>query len=174
MNRLRHGAVCALGCLMSLAYCQTTQAIPETEATALSGRVVRLPQDLPTHAVLILGFSEKSSSDVAECEKRIRDALPNPVDAKVYQIPVLEGTPRLVRGFITRSMKKSVPAPLQSTFLPVFDHEAEWKRLTRFASPDDAYILLAGPVGRVLWRTHGPCSADKVTDVIAEFDKENR
>jgi hypothetical protein len=159
---------------VSVSHCQTAQAIPVTETTALSGQPIRLPQDLPSYALLILGFSEKSSSDSAECGKRLQESLPKLVDAKVFQVPVLEGVPKLVRGFVTRSMKKSVPESLQSTFIPVFDHEAEWKQLTGFASPDEAYILLTGLQGRVLWRTRGPCSPDKVRTVISELERETR
>jgi hypothetical protein len=180
MNGLRHFTLCALAglaasiaCQPSTSYAQATLAIPQTEATALSGQVIRLPQDLPPHAVLILGFSEKSSSDTAACGKRLGEALAKQLEVKVYQIPVLEEVPRLVRGFVTRSMKKSVPAPVQSTFIPVFDHETEWKRLSGFAAPDDAYILIAGHQGQILWRTHGPCSADKVREVTSALDKAN-
>jgi len=153
---------------------QTPLTIPSTEATALSGQTIRLPRDLPPFAFLVLGFSEKSSSDSAECGRRLEEALPKQVDAKVYQLPVLEGAPKLVRGFVTRSMKKSVPNELQSTFVPVFDHEAEWKRLTGFESPDDAYILLTERQGRVLWRTHGPCGGDRVRMAIAQLEREAR
>ena len=114
------------------------------ETTALSGQVIRLPKDPPPYALLVLGFSEKSSSDSAACGKRLQEAIPKQVDANVFQLPILEGVPRLVRGFVKRSIKKSVSDGLQSTFIPVFDHEAEWKRLTAFESADDAYILLTG------------------------------
>jgi hypothetical protein len=179
MSGLRHCTLCALAGLAASftgqlsTYAQTTLAIPEVEATALSGRVVRLPQDLPPRAVLILGFSEKSSYAAAECGERLGEALAKQPEVKIYQIPVLEEVPRLVRGFVTRSMKRSVPEHLQSTFIPVFDHETEWKRLSGYAAPEDAYILLAGHQGQILWRTLGPCSADKVREVTSELDKAN-
>jgi hypothetical protein len=158
---------------ISAAQGQTTQALPITKSTTLSGQAIQLPRDLPLHALLVIGFSEKSSTDSAECGKRLQEALPRQVDAKVFQMPILEDVPRLVRGFVTRSMKKSVPEGLQSTFIPVFDHEAEWKRLTGFESPDDAYILLTGLQGKVLWRTRGPCTANKVRLAISELERES-
>jgi len=168
------GATLCFASFMSQVSKAQGKTIPATEATTLSGQAIQLPRDLPAHALLVLGFSEKSSTDSAECGTRLQEAVPRQVDAKVFQLPVLEDVPRLIRGFVTRSMKKSVSARLQSTFVPVFDHESEWKRLTGFESPDDAYILLTGPQGAVLWRTRGPCSADKVRIVISELERESR
>jgi len=164
--------IAAFASQVSVAPCQT--AIPVIEAATLSGQTIRLPQDLPSYALLVLGFSEKSSSETSECGKKLDEALPRQVDAKVFQMPVLEDVPRLVRGLVMRSMKKSVPDGLQSTFIPVFDHEAEWKRITGFGSPDNAYILLTGLHGRVLWRARGPCSADTVRTVISALERESR
>jgi hypothetical protein len=57
---------------------------------------------------------------------------------------------------ILRGMRKDMPAEQQSHFIPILDHEDEWKKLVNFSAPDDCYILLTDPRGHVAWQTHGP------------------
>jgi hypothetical protein len=57
---------------------------------------------------------------------------------------------------ILRGMRKDLPAEQQAHFIPILDHEDEWKKLVNFSAPDDAYILLADPHGHVAWHRHGP------------------
>jgi hypothetical protein len=57
---------------------------------------------------------------------------------------------------ILRGMRKDLPAEQQAHFIPILDHEDEWKKLVNFSAPDDAYILLADPHGHVAWHMHGP------------------
>ena len=57
---------------------------------------------------------------------------------------------------ILRGMRKDIPADQQIHFIPILDHEDEWKKLVNFSAPDDPYILLTNPQGRVIWQTHGP------------------
>ena len=73
-----------------------------------------------------------------------------------YQLPVLQGAPSFVRPMILRGMRKDLPAEQQAHFIPILDHEDEWKKLVNFSAPDDAYILLTDPHGHVAWQTHGP------------------
>jgi hypothetical protein len=56
---------------------------------------------------------------------------------------------------ILRGMRKDLPAEQQAHFIPILDHEDEWKKLVNFSAPDDAYILLPDPHGRVAWQTLG-------------------
>jgi hypothetical protein len=76
-----------------------------------------------------------------------------------YQMPVLESVPNLIRGMVLKSMRSGVPEAMQPHFMPTFSDEAEWKRIARYANPDDAYVLVVDGDGRVRWQTSG-----KVTD----------
>jgi hypothetical protein len=57
---------------------------------------------------------------------------------------------------ILRGMRKDLPADQQAHFIPILDHEDEWKKLVNFSAPDDPYILLTDSHGHVIWQTYGP------------------
>ena len=62
---------------------------------------------------------------------------------------MLESVPRIMRGFVIRSMKKDVSERNQPHFLPITDNEPLWRTLAHYDKPEDAYILLVAPDGTV-------------------------
>ena len=74
---------------------------------------------------------------------------------RLLQLPVLQGAPSFVRPMILRGMRKDMLADEQAHFIPILDHEDEWKSSVSFSAPDDAYILLTDSHGHVVWQTHG-------------------
>ena len=142
------------------------QTIPPVKAKALDDSEVALPKPGGQQLlILVLGFSHKSGENCAHWGKRISaDFASNPHIAH-YQVPVLASAPSFVRPMILHGMRKGLSSAEQSHFVPVTDHEADWKKLVNFSAPDDPYILIAAPDGHVLWQTHG-----SVTDsAYAEF-----
>ena len=47
------------------------------------------------------------------------------------------------------------PRRAQARFLPVNDHEAEWKVAAEYGSPDEAYVLVVDGGGVVRFRMRG-------------------
>lgn len=132
------------------------QTIPPVNAKALDDSQVVLPKSSGTQfLVLVLGFSHKSGDLCTPWDKKLSTDFPSNAPAEYYQIPVLAGAPSFVRPMILKGMRKGVPPNDQPRFVPVYDHEAEWKKLVSFSAPDDPYILLARPDGTVIWQTHG-------------------
>ena len=105
--------------------------------------------------VLVLGFSHKSGDNCAPWGKRLSAEFHSDARVEYYQIPVLAGAPSFVRPMILKGIRKGVPTSEQGRFVPVYDHEAEWKKLVNFSEPDDPYIVLTRPDGNVLWQVHG-------------------
>jgi predicted transcriptional regulator len=73
-------------------------------------------------------------------------------------MPVLEDVPKIVRGMVMKSIRSGVPATEQPHFLPVLDNEAEWKKVTRFRNPDDAYVVVVDGDGNIRWQISGKVS----------------
>lgn len=137
--------------------------IPPSQGTALDGRAVVLPRDLPGRAsILILGFSQHSADSTTAWEKPVRNSLasPNtPGDRPAIgflDMPFLEEAPSLIRPIIVRSIRKQVPDPVRPWFVPLTSGEAAWKQLSGFSAsqPDAAYVLLVDRNGKVRWQTH--------------------
>ena len=79
----------------------------------------------------------------------------------LYDLAILESVPGFMHGWVVHSLHGKVPPILQPRFLPVFEHEKEWKQVCGFdpKTPDAAYVLLTSRDGRVLWKTHDAYSA---------------
>jgi hypothetical protein len=140
-------------------------SIPSAKGTALDGRSISLPQDLPGRAsILILGFDRNSAGPTTAWEKPIRAQLASPPATTGFpaigylDMPFLEDAPAFIRPLILHSIRNQVPAVLKPNFVPLTSGEAVWKQLTHFstATPDAAYVLLVDRNGQVRWQTHEP------------------
>lgn len=123
---------------------------------ALTGETIDLPAALKGKVgVLVLGFSQGSRDEVTVWGRRLAGDFLNSNTVIYYEMPVLASVPRFLRGLVLRKLKDAVPARAQSRFLPILDHEAEWKTLAGFTTPDDAYVLLVDANGILQWTVQG-------------------
>lgn len=135
---------------------QTELTIPSVEAIALDGHSVTFPKDLGNRStVVIVGFSRKSSDATTAWEKAVRTQLAGP-GIGFYDAAMLQEVPSLLRGLVVRNIRKQVPEVVRPHFLPLTDHEAEWKQASGYdpALPDAAYVFVVNAEGRVKWQTH--------------------
>lgn len=131
--------------------------VPSIRTTALDGHAVELPAALSGHlTVLILGFGKHSAEATTAWEKPVRTQFAHPPAIGFYDMAMLQEVPSFVRSLVVHSIRKKVPDVLQPNFLPLFDHEEEWKHVAGYAAdqPDAAYVLLVDGRGTVRWSTH--------------------
>jgi hypothetical protein len=136
---------------------QSAGTIPATRATALDGHTVSLPQNLGTHAtVLILGFGRHSADATTPWEKAVRTQLAQAPAIAFYDMAMLAEVPGFVRPMVVSSIRHKVPPVLQPNFLPLTGEEDAWKHAAGYTpdQPDAAYILLVDHTGHILWSTH--------------------
>ena len=142
--------------LGGLAEAQVGARIPAVSGTVLSGERVVLPEGLRGKVgVLVVGFSQSSRGEVTAWGKRLAGDYRDSGGVIYYEMPVLASVPRLVRGLVLGKIKGSVPVRAQGRFLPVLDHEAEWKTVAGYGAADDAYVLVVDGGGVVRYRTEG-------------------
>jgi hypothetical protein len=148
----------AMGGLFSgVASSAAAVSIPEVHGTTFAGETVALPDALRGKVgVLIVGFSQASRTEASDWGHKFADDPQRPAGLAYYEMPVLESVPRLLRGFVLKRIKESVSQRGQAHFLPVLEHEAEWKQVAGYSKPDDAYLLVVDGTGVVRWRTEGP------------------
>jgi hypothetical protein len=131
--------------------------IPPVAGTTFAGQPLRLPEGLNGRvAVLVLGFSQTSRAPITDWGRRLAGDFYGSASVAYYEMPVLESVPRVLRGFVLGRIKDSISDRARPTFLPLLDHEAEWKKTVGFTKEDDAYVLLVDAQGGVRWRTQGP------------------
>lgn len=134
-------------------------AIPKAQGTTLAGTTVALPDVLKGKVgVLVVGFSHASQGQVAAWGKRLAADYGSAAGVAYYEVPMLAGAPKMVRGMIVKSMGKAVPDAEKPHFLPLMEDEAGWRAVAHYAKPDDAYVLLVDGGGTVKWQTEGDAS----------------
>jgi hypothetical protein len=130
--------------------------IPEVHGTSLTNESVNLPEALQGRpAVLILGFSRGSREAVAGWGRRLAADYRSSPEVMYYEMPVLGSVPGMMRGFVVRSMRSSVPQRAQARFVPITEHEAAWRGLVHYGQADDPYLLVIDGKGEVVWQTQG-------------------
>ena len=146
------------------------QRIPELHATAFSGETVDLPQGLRGHtAVLIVSFSQGSRESVTGWSRRLAADYRSSPTVLYYEMPVLAAVPRFLRGVVLGKIKKDVPSREQPRFVPIVDHEDDWRNAVGFgkqnaghpAGADDAYLLVVDGFGTIRFRMAAPAPTDQ-------------
>ena len=145
---------------LSLTPVCVASSIPAIDTTALDGHAVQLPRDLSGATVLILGFGRHSADATTAWEKPTRSQLASSPTIRFYDMAMLAEIPHFARGFALHSIRKAVPDVLKPNFLPLLDHEDEWKQTAGFdpQAEDAAYVCLVDRSGNVRWSTHQPFS----------------
>ena len=154
-------ALARIGVLSLLLLPAAAQQFPRLDEQSLSGQQVVLPDAAAGKvAVLVFGFSRASQYSTGAWMKRLREGFGKTASVALYQLPVLEDAPRLIRGMITSGMKKGVPESERSNFVPVLHDEAELKKLVNYKQADDAYLIVLDRSGTVVYQVHsGPDAA---------------
>lgn len=157
---MKRTLTCGVLCVAMMCGAMAGQAgpltIPTIRTTAMNGNVVDLPASLKGKpVVLVVGFSQGSRSDVTAWGRRLAADFHDSPNVRYYEVSVLTGVPKFLRGYVQRKISADVPDRAKPHFFSVDDHEAEWRSVTGYKKPDDAYVLVVDGAGVVRWRTVG-------------------
>ena len=147
----------SLSVLRIAGYAQNSTTLARIEGETFTGRKVQLPDDVSGKvAVLIFGFTKASSKPTGAWAKKISADFGERRDFELYQLPVLEDVPRLIRGMVISGIKKGVPEKERDHFVPVLQDEAALKKAVNYSAPDDAYLVILNRKGEVAQQMHEP------------------
>jgi hypothetical protein len=150
---------------------QIVPQMPKIEGESLAGHKVVLPDAAAGKvAVLILGFTKASKIPTSVWANRLLADFGTRPDLEVYQLPVLEDVPRLVRGMVISGIKKGIPENRRDHFVPVLQHEAELKQFVQYGAPDDAYLVVLSRAENIVEQSHGPPSEANYPRLRAEIE----
>src|ERR1017187_6302787 len=140
--------------------------IPTARGTTLTGKDMALPNSLNGKiGVLVVGFSRASGEPVANWGRLIEAQYGQSRGLTYFEIPMLAGTPKVLRGMVVKQMSSTVPGPERAHFVPLTEADKPWRAVAHYDKPDDAYVLVVNGGGALLWRTEG-----EATDMAwAEF-----
>ncbi len=139
---------------------------PALPAETLSGIKLTVPYDLPHKPIVfVIGFSKGSDTQTRAWSEALKGAL-SADTTLVYSVAVIEDVPRLLRGFVTGSIRKSVPADLHDRFLVVSQRAPAWQAMAAYKVPDNAYLVLMNVARKIVWRVSGAVTADKLQTLL--------
>jgi len=180
MNRFRYAtcrrtlAACGTAVLVTLAAVAGVAETAEGPIAAqpvrmLDGKVGTLTLDPVQGGVLVLGFSRESNPQAREWYRQLRVRSSGQGHARVplYNVVVLVGAPRLVRGLVRRGIRSGVAEEDRSTFYIVEEDDAFWRALAAVEDDAPAYILRVDPKGLVCRRHVGPATEQAVARILA-------
>lgn len=150
------GCVAFLATSLAQSVPQMPPRMPKTEGESLAGRKVVLPDAASGKiAVLVFGFTKASKVQTSAWASKLQADFGTRTDFELYQLPVLESVPRMVRGMVISGMRKGVAGDKRDHFVPLLRGEAELKKLVGYKEADDAYLVVLGRAGNILEQNHG-------------------
>jgi len=143
--------------LASSVSAQNQSLMPRVEGESFAGRKVVLPDDAKGKvAVLVFGFTRASKVPTSAWSDKIFSEFGTQTGFELYQLPVLEDVPHLIRGMVISGIKKGVKENMRDHFVPVLEGESELKKLVSYKESDGAYLVILAPSGQIAQQMHGP------------------
>jgi hypothetical protein len=145
-------------------------ALPVVHGKSLSGSPVLLPEQAIGHpAMLVVGFS-RASKEAAQpwllnCREHFAAAAGE--GARCYDVRMVEGIPRLFRGFVEGGMRKGYPAALLDQTVLVYRENDLWKQRLGVADETTAYVVVLDASGRVCGLQKGAFSESALSATLA-------
>ena len=162
---------CCWLALLALATAQGDSRIPRFEGESFTGRKVVLPDEAAgSVAVLIFGFSKASKGPTSDWARKLSGDLGSRTGFALYQLPVLEDVPRIIRGIVISGIKKGVPENQRDHFVPILQGENELKKAVHYSEPDDAYLVVMDRSGNTVQMMHGALSEAAYAPVREKID----
>jgi hypothetical protein len=156
---------------LTTSFAQTGADLPKIEGQSLAGNHIVLPAAASGKiAVLIFGFSKASKTANNAWAHKISHDFTGQSALLIYQLPVIEGAPRFIRGMIVSSMRKEVPENARDHFVPLVQGERELKTFVHYKEPDDAYLVVLDRSGKVIKQAHGPLNEATYAQIREEIE----
>jgi len=144
---------------------------PRVEGTNLEGRKYSLPADFESdYNVVLIAFQRGQQADVDTWLPFLREQQKAQGGVRVYELPTLGRSYRIMRGFIDGGMARGIAdkATREATITLYID-KSPFKRALAIASEDCISAMLVARDGRVLWRADGrfiPALGDELLAVL--------
>jgi hypothetical protein len=145
------------------------EIFPRLEGEFLSGRKAVLPDAAQGKLALVLmGFTYGSRFPVEAWAEHVRKVFATRDAATFFEVPVLGGMARMGKWFIDSGMRRGTPKELHENVITVWGGVDRWKALAAFSpgAENDAYLILIGRDGRILWLHHGPYSEQAFAEML--------
>jgi len=159
----------------------TVLQFPRVEGSNLEGRKFALPADFEgEYNVVLVAFRREQQEDVETWVPFLREQKLSERGVRVYELPTLSRSYRLMRGFIDGGMARGIPdKSTRETTITLYIDKSPFKRALAIATEDRIVALIVARDGRVLWRADGRFTPGLGAELAAAMDalvgaQENR
>jgi hypothetical protein len=148
---------------------------PRVEGSNLEGRRFALPGDFEAeYNVVLVAFRREQQADVDSWLPFLRQQQLSERGIRVYELPTLNRSYRLMRGFIDGGMARGIPekATREATITLYIDKSA-FKKALAISSEERIITLIVARDGRVLWRADGRFAPAAGAELAGALDALN-
>lgn len=135
----------------------SVRQFPRVDGSNLEGKRFALPGDFEAeYNVVVVAFRREQQADVDAWLPFLREQKLAERGVRVYELPTLNRSYRMMRGFIDGGMSRGIPekATREATITLYID-KSPFKKALAIASEDRIVALIVARDGRVLWREDG-------------------
>lgn len=139
-------------------------SFPRVQGQNLDGRKFTLPGDIEgTYALLLIAFQQRHQLDINTWIPAGRQLAGQYPGLAVYELPTIYKLPGFSQAFIDGGMRAGIPDPVAraTTITLYLDRDAFCHELG-IPGTTTIYTMLIDAGGRVLWRTSGRASTEKL------------
>lgn len=166
-----HGQAEALVTTLTGVRPDTTIQFPKVEGSNLEGRRFSLPTDFAGELnIVLVAFRREQQNDVDTWVPFLKATAAKHPTVRAYELPTLNRSYRMVRGFIDGGMARGIPEKAtRETTITLYIDKTPFKKALGINTEDAIVALLVSRDGRVLWRADGRHTADAAADLAAEI-----
>ena len=145
---------------------------PKVDGTNLEGRRFSLPVDFEGEFnIVFVAFRREQQNDVDSWLPFARERTASDARVRAYELPTLNRSYRMVRGFIDGGMARGIPErATRAATITLYIDKSPFKAALSIAAEDRIVTLLVARDGRVLWRGDGRYSAQAGAQLSAVLD----
>lgn len=142
---------------------------PSLEASDLNKRKIQLPGGLAGELnVLLVAFQREQQKDVDTWLPLLPALMKAHPKLAYYEIPVISRSNPLLRWIIDNAMRGGIPDQEQRAHtITLYLDKKPFLKTLEISSEDRIYILVVNKSGKVLWRTEGVASPEKLESLEA-------
>ena len=144
---------------------QGEASFPRVQGQNLNGRQFTLPDDIEGElALLYIAFKQHQQADVNTWIPAGRQRMAQYPELAVYELPTIYRLPGISQMFIDGGMRAGIPDPVaRATTITLYLDRDAFRRELDIPDTENIQTMLIDAEGRILWRTVGRCSEDKLS-----------
>jgi hypothetical protein len=142
---------------------------PVAQGRSLTGRHVTLPADFEGDLnVVLVAFKRHQQDDVDTWTPRLRELAAGHPGLRVYELPTLASSYRIMRPFIDGGMRGGIPdSAVRAATITLYINKGPYKAALQIANEDDIHVFLVERGGRIRWRATGPLTDEAAAQLAA-------